>query len=54
MYATIFGLWIGIIDAADGRWLSVEMDNGTFCHARHSWVVGDITEGSTVLVLRCE
>ena len=54
MYTAVFGLWLGIIDATDDHWLSVEMNNGTFCHARPGWVVGDITEGSTVLVLRCE
>jgi hypothetical protein len=54
MYTAIFGLWLGIIDSTGDHWLSVELDNKTFCHARPGWVVGDATEGSTVLVLRCE
>jgi len=54
MYTAIFGLWVGIIDSTGDQWLSIELTDQTFCHARTSWVVGTIAEGSTVIVLRCE
>lgn len=45
---------IGTIDTVDGDWLSIELTPARYCYAHPSWVVGTLTEGSTVIVLHCE
>ena len=49
-----FALLWGVIDSISGDWALIELSSGTMCSAHVSWIYGELVEGATVRVEKCE